>query len=314
MLVKPDTVRTQFERDVTEGLSNTQKSLPCQWLYDQRGSELFEEITHLPEYYPTRTETAILRAHAKQIVQGLGPNPALIEYGAGASVKTRIILDAFENLAAYIPIDVSADFLLQTAEAIRRDYPGCPVHPVIADFLSEITLPALPEGANRIGFFPGSTIGNLSDIEIHQFLNRARHSLGEGSHFILGFDLRKSPDILIPAYDDAQGITAAFNLNLLTRINRELSADFDLGAFTHEARWKDELSRIEMHLVSTRRQTVKLAGLTFEFDQGETIHTENSRKFSKSAMLRMCEAGGWTCTQTFTDPDDLFAVCVLKAR
>lgn len=312
MLACPEQRQSAFETAVLEGLSNDQKYLPCQWLYDQRGSELFEAITHLPEYYPTRTETAILKDRSDEIAEALGPRPALIEYGAGASVKTRILLDAIGELTAYAPIDVSSDFLMETAQQVRRDYPGLTVQPIIANFLDEIALPKWPENAPRVGFFPGSTIGNLSDLEIQHFLIRARQTLGLRAQFILGYDLRKSADILIPAYDDAQGVTAAFNLNLLERINRELQADFEIGQFEHQACWNDRLSRMEMHLVSRCTQTVRLAGQSFRFTPGETIHTENSRKFTEVAMRDACMSAGWSTLKTYTDPDHLFAVAHMQ--
>lgn len=312
MLASQTVQNTAFEQAVIDGLLQKQKTLPCQWLYDQRGSELFEDITRLPEYYPTRTETWILKTNAADISARLGPNPVLIEYGAGASVKTRILLDHIDDLTAYIPIDVSSDFLLETADAVRKDYPGLDVHPVVADFLDDIPLPALPDDATKTGFFPGSTIGNLSDLEIRHFLIRARKLLGTSGQFILGYDLRKSPDILIPAYDDSQGVTAAFNLNLLVRANNELGATFDVTQFQHEARWNDAFSRIEMHLVSQCAQTATVGGQSFHFRAGETIHTENSRKFSQTAMQEACASAGWTTTHFYTDADNLFALALLS--
>ncbi len=314
MLTKTNVQACPFARDLIDGLSSMPKSLPCQWLYDQRGSELFEAITELPEYYPTRTETKILAAHADRIMSAIGPQAALIEYGAGASIKTRILLDAADRLATYVPIDVSAEFLIQTADDLRQTYRDFAIQPVVANFLADITLPALPEHASRTGFFPGSTIGNLSDVEIQHFLNSARQLLGASGHFILGYDLHKSADILIPAYDDAQGVTAAFNLNLLVRANRELGTDFDVTRFKHQAIWNEAFSRIEMHLVSQCRQSVRMNGQVFNFDVGETIHTENSRKFTQISIEQACLTSGWTVQETFNDPDNLFAVALLKAN
>ncbi len=307
--------RAAFAADVRDGLARAQKAIPSRWLYDAHGSALFEQITQLPEYYPTRTETAILRQMAGTIAAQVGRGATLVEYGAGASVKTRILLDALDGLAAYVPIDVSAAFLHETARGLRTDYPALAVEPVVADFLAPIALPAALHGTGpRLGFFPGSTIGNLSDAEIVAFLGRARADLGPGAQFILGADLKKSPAILIPAYDDATGVTAAFNLNLLTRINRELAGSFDVSAFRHEARWNDDASRIEMHLVSTADQTARVGDGLFAFPAGETIHTENSRKFTIDGDLAEdCAHAGWTIEDRWTDAASLFAVLLLRA-
>lgn len=303
----------EFLADVVDGLSKPQKTLACRWLYDEAGSDLFEQITELPEYYPTRTEISILNQHADEIVSALGDDALLIEYGAGASTKTRILLDNLNAIAGYVPIDVSEAFLLYTAETLRRDYPKLDVFPVVGNFMAEIDLPELPSG-QRVGFFPGSTIGNLSDDEIESFLNGARSLLGDDSRFLIGVDLRKSPDILVPAYDDAAGVTAAFNLNLLRRINSELDANFDLTCFTHEARWNDEASRIEMHLGCTCDQDITIADQSFHFSAGETIHTENSRKFSIETLTPVFEKTGWTITNLWSDPGNLFAVLLLTAE
>lgn len=301
-----------FLRDVLDGLSRAQKTLPCQYFYDAAGSDLFEQITALPEYYPTRTETAILRAHAPEMADALGKNVLLVEYGAGASTKTRILLDALDSMAGYVPIDVSEAFLLQTAEAVRADYPALPVHPVVGDFMIRFGLPGDSHG-QPVGFFPGSTIGNLSDDEIVQFMGAARDLLGDGRQFIIGVDLRKDAAILIPAYDDAAGITAKFNLNLLARINRELGANFDLSAFTHRALWNDAASRIEMHLESSRQQIVNIGGRTIAFEAGETIHTENSRKFTIDSLTPLFEQTGWKLNKTWLDDKHYFAVLLLAA-
>lgn len=267
-----------FRMDVVRGLSKPQKTLPCQYFYDEAGSVLFEQITELEEYYPTRTEISILNAHIDEIAATLGPGVLLVEYGAGASTKTRILLDHLVDPSGYVPIDVSETFLLHTADGLRRDYPDLAVHPIVGDFMIRLGLPSDISG-QPVGFFPGSTIGNLSDTDIDTFMRAARALLGKSGQFLIGVDLRKSPDILIPAYDDAAGVTAAFNLNLLTRINRELGADFDLSAFAHRAIWNDQASRIEMHLESLSDQQVKIGQDQFFFAAGETIHTENSRKF-----------------------------------
>lgn len=308
----PARSKSAFLIDVERGLSATQKSLPCQYFYDEIGSNLFEQITELEEYYPTRTEISILQAHASDIARHLGPNALMVEYGAGASTKTRILLDALETPEGYVPIDVSEDFLLQTAEGLRLEYPDLPVHPIVGDFMVRF---GLPEAANGtpVGFFPGSTIGNLNDAEILDFMGAARALLGDAGKFVIGVDLRKSPSILIPAYDDAAGVTAKFNLNLLTRINRELGADFGLGCFAHRAIWNDEASRIEMHLESLRDQTVSIEGRAYTFLAGETIHTEISRKFDLDALTALVSKTGWQLDQVWRDDNDFFAVILLQA-
>lgn len=301
-----------FRADVVRGLSKEQKTLPCQYFYDEAGSVLFEQITELPEYYPTRTEVAILNAHIGEISETLGKDILLVEYGAGASTKTRILLDNLENPAGYVPIDVSEDFLLQTAEGLRRDYPALPVHPIVGDFMIRIGLPSGATG-RPVGFFPGSTIGNLDDDGIDAFMRAARALLGETGQFLIGVDLRKSPDILIPAYDDAAGVTAAFNLNLLARINRELEANFDLDRFAHRAIWNDAESRIEMHLESRTDQDVTVADDRFSFVQGETIHTENSRKFDLAVLEQQIARTGWQVSKIWRDSKSYFAVILLDA-
>jgi len=310
-IAAPD-ARSAFLRDVLSGLSRTQKTLPCQYFYDATGSELFEQITELPEYYPTRTETAILTAHAGEIADALGSNTLLVEYGAGASTKTRILLDALQAPAGYVPIDVSEAFLLQTAQVLRSDYPDLRVHPIVGDFMIRLGLPS-DAGGNPVGFFPGSTIGNLSDEEIVQFMTAARDLLGETSQFVLGVDLRKDASILVPAYDDAAGVTAKFNLNLLARINKELGADFDLSAFAHRAIWNDPASRIEMHLESLKDQIVQVGTQSITFAEGETIHTENSRKFAIDSLLPLFEQTGWKLNKQWLDDKRYFAVLLLSA-
>ena len=313
MLAPAGAVEPRFLRDVIDGLSRPQKTIPSQWFYDAAGSELFDEITGLPEYYLTRTEIGILRAEAGAIADAVGSNATLIEYGAGGSIKTRLLLDAFRELSAYLPIDVSRDYLEAAAAQLRLDYPGLLVRPVVADFLGPINLSGLDRNGTQIGFFPGSTIGNLSDNEIRAFLKRARRDLGEASVFVVGYDLRKDPSILVAAYDDSAGVTAAFNRNLLERVNHELGASFDLGSFAHEARWNSDLSRIEMHLVSTTDQLVLVGERQFSFESGESIHTENSRKFEIAAVEATCAATGWEAVATHTDNDRLFAVTILRA-
>jgi dimethylhistidine N-methyltransferase len=305
--------QNMFEDDVINGLSQVQKTIPCRWLYDERGSELFEDITVQPEYYPTRTETGILSQYAAEIADHVGPHSTVVEYGAGASVKTRILIDALEELSTYIPIDISAEFLQTSAASLQEDYPDLNIEPVVADFLSTVDLPEKSDGGARVGFFPGSTIGNLESLEITGFMQRAREDLGAGAQFVLGADLKKDPNILIPAYDDSAGITSEFNLNLLRRINGELDANFDVASFNHEARWNNDDARIEMHLVSERDQSVEISGKKFDFRQGETIHTENSRKFEIDALKTLIGQCGWQMADSWVDKDSLFSVLLFKA-
>ncbi|MEM9569971.1 MAG: L-histidine N(alpha)-methyltransferase [Pseudomonadota bacterium] len=304
--------QSTFRKDVVRGLSKAQKTLPCQYFYDEIGSELFEQITTLDEYYPTRTEVSILRERVGEIARAIGPNALLVEYGAGASTKTRILLDGLDAPAGYVPIDVSADFLLQTADSLRQEYPNLPILPIVGDFMVRFGLPMETSGT-PVGFFPGSTIGNLNDDEIDAFMRAARALLGHKGQFLLGVDLRKSAEILIPAYDDAKGVTAAFNLNLLARINRELDANFDLPAFRHRAIWNDTASQIEMHLESLTEQTVEIGDTRFTFAAGETIHTENSRKFDLAMLTSQIASAGWKLDTVWRDPKDYFAVMLLQA-
>ncbi len=306
---------TEFGEDVIAGLSLPQKKLPCRWLYDRRGSELFEQITLLPEYYPTRTETGILKEHAPDIATMIGTDAVIVEYGAGAATKTRLLLDALSVPRAYIPIDISKDFLKDVEQDLRADYPDIDVHGIAGDFLD----PALELNAPRhagptVGFFPGSTIGNMSDDEIVTFLTATHQTLGDNRAFLIGFDLKKDPDILIPAYDDAAGITAAFNLNIISRVNRELSGTFDLACFDHEARWNEEKSRIEMHLVSTTDQTAEVLGQPFRFRKDETIHTENSRKFDLDAFSTLVKTANWQVAHIWFDPKHYFAVALMTVK
>lgn len=307
-----DEQRATFYKDVVDGLSQEQKTLPCRWLYDQRGSELFEAITDLPEYYPTRTEVGIFNQHLPAMATAIGTHAHVVEFGAGAGSKTRLLLDALGAPKSYVAIDISADFLNSSMAALAADYPALEVIPVVGNFMDADDMAAtkLPEG-NRLAFFPGSTIGNLLDGEIITFLTSVRAALGAGGKFLIGFDLVKSEDILVPAYDDAAGVTAAFNLNLLARINRELDGSFDLEGFSHEARWNDQDGRVEMHLVSNRDQTVGINGDQFTFKAGETIHTENSRKFKMDSFKLLAAEAGWTFKEAWTDDRDYFAVALM---
>jgi dimethylhistidine N-methyltransferase len=304
---------SDFEADVVAGLSRPRKAIPPKHFYDAEGSRLFEAITELAEYYPTRTEIGLLRSAAGEIARHIPDDAALVEFGSGASVKTRILLDAAPQLAVYAPIDISASALEGAAKAIRADYPGLTVAPLRDDFTNALRLPPEAEGRPVVGFFPGSTIGNFTPDEAKAFLVAARRLLGEGAAFLVGIDLVKDPAVLTAAYDDALGVTAAFNKNLLARINRELGGDFDLDAFAHRAVWNDAESRIEMHLMSLRDQTVRVAGREFAFRAGETLHTENSCKFTIDRFAAMARAAGWTLEQHWVSPDPAFGVVLLRA-
>jgi dimethylhistidine N-methyltransferase len=298
----------EFRHDVLEGLARSPKSIPPKWFYDARGSELFEAITELPEYYPTRVETELLTRIAPELAARIPAGAALIEYGSGASAKTRLLLDAAPQLAAYAPIDISVSALAAAAGSIRRDYPALIVEPLARDFTKPGATPAVAQGRPRVGFFPGSTIGNFDPPEAVRLLTEARGLMGEDGLFILGADLVKEPAVLTAAYDDAAGVTAAFNKNLLVRINRELFADFDLTAFDHEARWNAVDSRIEMHLVSRAPQTVRVGDRAFEFAAGESLHTENSYKFTVEDITGMARRAGWRLVERWIAPPPAFAV------
>lgn len=306
-------LQSDFRDDVVSGLSASPKSLPSKYFYDAEGSRLFEAITTLPEYYPTRTETALLRRIAPDIAARIPDGAAMIEFGSGASTKTRILLDAAPQLAVYAPMDISATALDEAAAAIRADYPDLQVAPAIGDFTRPLGLPAAAQGRPVVGFFPGSTIGNFPTTEAIAFLGAARALLGQGALFVVGADIAKGEDVLVPAYDDAAGVTAAFNKNLLVRINRELDGDVDLDAFAHRAVWNAVESRIEMHLVSLRDQTVQVAGQTIGFAEGETIHTENSYKYDPAAFADMARQAGWAIEAQWISEDPAFGVFALRS-
>ena len=303
-----------FRADVLAGLSQRQKTLPSRWLYDQRGSELFEEITRLDEYYLTRTETAILRRCAGEMASHLGDSVALLEYGAGAAIKTEILIAALKSGRMYAPIDIAADFLAHTVDRIRDRFPELPVRPIVADFTVDFDIPADIPATPRAAFFPGSTIGNLGPSEAAALLRRMRQHVGAQGKAIIGVDLIKDVGTLIAAYDDKRGVTAEFNLNLLNRINRELEGDFAIGDFAHEARWNERESAIEMHIVSLRPQLVSVAGHRFAFAQGETIHTETCRKFDAATFADAARRSGWRAARMWSDAAQAFAVFGLTAE
>ncbi|MFZ5719501.1 MAG: ergothioneine biosynthesis protein EgtB [Pseudomonadota bacterium] len=305
-------VASDLEVDVLAGLSGRPKSVPPKHFYDAEGSRLFEEITELEEYYPTRTEVALLRGAAQEIARHIPEGAALVEFGSGASVKTRIVLDAAPQLDVYAPIDISAAALEGAARAIRADFPDLTVAPLRDDFTNALRLPPETEGRPVVGFFPGSTIGNFTPDEAKAFLAGARRLFGDGSAFLVGVDLVKDPQVLVAAYDDASGVTAAFNRNLLSRINRELGGDFDLDAFEHRAVWNAGESRIEMHLASRKAQAVQVAGRRFAFEAGETIHTENSYKFTVDGFAEMAAGAGWRLEDRWVSEDPAFALLLLR--
>jgi dimethylhistidine N-methyltransferase len=303
----------EFANVVIDGLSRPQKTLPCRFFYDARGSELFEEITRLPEYYPTRTETAILQASAEQMIEGLPDGGAMIEFGSGSSLKTEILLRQLHRLSAYVMIDVSQTALLGAKERLARHFPALDVRPIVADFSFPVALPEDLRARAKIGFFPGSTIGNLTPSEAVRLLRVFRAALAPGGSLIIGADLKKDARRLVLAYNDAAGVTAAFNLNLLARINRELGGDFDLAGFRHEAIYNPRHGRIEMHLVSRTQQNVTIGGQRFSFRAGETIHTENSYKYSIDQFRELARAADWLPQRVWTDEDSLFSVHELVA-
>lgn len=305
--------REDFRSAVLAGLGSVPRAIPARFLYDARGSALFDAICELPEYYLTRTETAILGGSASEIAQRAGPGCALVEFGSGSSVKSRLLLDAMPDLDAYVPIDISREHLDETAARLRRDYPKLRVEPVSADYMALDSLPAFINGARRIGFFPGSTIGNLTPEEATAFLRRARRLLRDDGGLILGIDLKKDPQRLHDAYNDAAGVTAQFTLNLLRRMNRELDATFDLAAFEHEAFYNPVEGRIEIYFRSLRSQMVTVSGRRFAFAAGERVHTEYSYKYDDEGIAALAESGGFTIAKTWTDPERLFAVAWLQA-
>jgi dimethylhistidine N-methyltransferase len=307
-----DSIQT-FADDVMAGLLAEPKQLPPKYFYDQRGSHLFEELTQLPEYYPTRTETAILQAHAPEVAKLIPADTAMVEFGAGSFAKARILLGAAEQVSAYVPVDISGEFLSNGVERLREEMPLLQVLPVAADFTKPFELPAALGAKPRVGFFPGSTIGNFEPHEAHAFLRHAAELLGRGALLIIGVDLVKDPAILNAAYNDADGVTAAFNLNLLERINRELDGEFKLENFRHRAFYNREKQRVEMHLASLARQKVRVMGKLVDFRRGETIHTENSYKYTVELFRSHARSAGWTPAASWLDAQGYFSVHALVA-
>lgn len=302
-----------FLASVLDGLAQPQKRIPSKFFYDERGSQIFDAICELPEYYPTRTEIALLRDTAGDVARLIGRHATLVEFGAGSTQKVGYLLDALDAPAAYVPVDISGDHLFASSKALAAQYPSLRVIPVCADYTRPFDLPEIEGEAVRAGFFPGSTIGNFTRDQAGGFLRTVAGDLGAGSGLLIGVDLRKDEAILHAAYNDAAGVTAAFNLNLLARINRELGADFDVDAFAHEARWCDGPGRIEMHLVSRAEQTVHIDGRAVRFVEGESIHTEDSHKYTIDGFRELAAEAGWSAEAVWTDPDDLFSIHFLRA-
>jgi dimethylhistidine N-methyltransferase len=308
-----EAVDPAFRADVLSGLAEPIPAIPARWLYDRRGSELFDAITRLPAYYPTRTETALMQSVIGEIAACIEPGGAVIEFGAGSQTKTPLLLGAIHP-KAYVPIDISGDYLKDSAAVVDDEHERIDVYPVVGDFTKDVDLPREIDGLERLGFFPGSTIGNFVPRSATDLLRHFRAILGDCAKLLIGMDRVKPIERLIAAYDDPEGVTAAFNLNLLHRINRELETDIPIDAFVHEARWNDMLSRIEMHLRAVRDVSFRIADRTFEFREGETIHTENSHKYEPRGSRLLLLAGGWTPIREWTDPAGDFALILAEAQ
>ncbi|MHB1205673.1 MAG: L-histidine N(alpha)-methyltransferase [Rhodospirillaceae bacterium] len=303
-----EAARTLFHSDVIAGLARRPKAIPCKYFYDERGSQLFDAITRTPEYYPTRAELEILTVNAAQIASLVGKGAHLIEFGSGSSHKIRLLLGAMRELASYIAVDISEAYLLKATAALRKGFPDLPVIPLCADFTQPFVLPRSARAGRKVGFFPGSTIGNFTESQARAFLHQAAAMLGAGGGFIVGVDLKKDATVLEAAYNDSAGLTAAFNLNLLRRINRELGGAFDLGSFAHRAIYNADAGRIEMYLDSLRAQTVQVGDHGFAFTAGEPIHTENSYKYSVAEFHALARDAGFTPGQVWTDRRGLFSL------
>lgn len=301
-----------FRHDVLTGLAQRQKAIPARWFYDLAGSELFEQITALPEYYPTRVETALLAAHGQEIAALVGPGRAVVEFGSGSSVKTPLLLREIAA-AAYVPIDISGAFLRQSSAELAAKFPDLPILSVEADFMKPVRLPSAVNRRAMLGFFPGSTIGNFVPGTAVDLLRSMRDTLGDGAQLLIGIDRIKAEDRLVRAYDDAQGVTARFNLNLLERINRELGGTVPVRRFRHIARWNEDWNRIEMHLEATAALGFEIAGQPFRMRRGETIHTENSHKYMPDQARLLLQAGGWTPGRMWTDAGRNFMLMLAEA-
>lgn len=313
LLERPaDVLQAQFRRDVLAGLAQEQKAIPARWFYDHRGSQLFEEITRLPEYYPTRTEIEILASRCGHIADAVGEGRAVIEFGAGSATKTPLLLTCI-NASAYVAVDISGEFLRESCEVLARRYPDLPIRAIEADFTQPVEIPDDIAGRQRLGFFPGSTIGNLAPDGAVDLLRAMRTTLGDEGMLLIGMDRIKDQAVLSAAYNDAAGVTAAFNLNLAERINRELDGTIPVEALCHHAIWNDGLARIEMHLEATRDIAFQVCGRRFTMHGGETIHTENSHKYDERSATTLLLAGGWEPQRQYRDGDDRFMVILATA-
>jgi dimethylhistidine N-methyltransferase len=307
----PQTVA--FRNDVLRGLAAPIPAIPARWLYDRRGSELFDEITRLPSYYPTRTETAIFGEIMADVASRVPAGSAVVEFGAGSQTKTPILLEAIAP-AAYVPVDISGDYLEQSASELQQRFPKVEVIPVVADFARPFSLPGGVDHLPKLGFFPGSTIGNFVPSSATDLLRQFRQLLGPGSQLLIGMDRVKPVERLIAAYDDPEGVTAQFTLNILTRINRELDGDIPVDAFRHEARWNDILSRIEIHLVAMRDVSFSVSGRQFALRTGSSIHVENSHKYGPRGARLLLLAGGWTPVAEWSDAGQDFSIVLAEAQ
>jgi dimethylhistidine N-methyltransferase len=305
--------RDAFRADVLAGLAGPIRAIPARWLYDRRGSELFEEITRVPEYYPTRIERGLLERHCAEVAEIAGEGHAVVEFGSGSSAKTRILLRCIRP-SAYVPIDISSEFLRDAAAALASEFPTLPVHPVAADFMVSMPIPAAVSREPKLGFFPGSTIGNMIPQTAVSLLRAMKEALGVGAYLLIGIDRVKDVDLLLRAYDDSAGVTAEFDLNLLRRINAELDGTIDLAAFRHKAVWNEPMSRIEMHLEAVRDTRFTVAGRPFAILAGETIHTENCHKYGDGEGRLLLRAGGWSPVKEWSDEGELFTLVLAEAE
>lgn len=306
--------RDDFRGQVLHGLRQTRKQIPCKFFYDQEGSRLFDQICQLPEYYPTRTELGIMERHAGEMTDAMGPGCRIVEYGSGSSTKTRLLLDHAHDPASYVPLDISREHLLEAAGRLAACYPRLAIHPVCADYTRQFNLPDDAGAKRSIIYFPGSTIGNFEPHAARAFLQATADRAGTGGGLLIGVDSKKDPAVLHAAYNDAAGVTAAFNRNLLSRINRELDGNFIPDQFAHYAFYNPRLGRIEMHLVSRHSQTVAIGSDRCDFREGETIFTESSYKYTVPEFAWLAEAGGWRVERVWTDGDQMFSVQYLIRR
>ncbi|GAA4024879.1 L-histidine N(alpha)-methyltransferase [Sphingomonas swuensis] len=313
MLATSSSVDPQFREDVLRGLSSLPRAIPARWLYDSRGSELFDDITRLASYYPTATETRLLERIMPEVAKAVGAGRTVVEFGAGSLTKTPILLRAVDALR-YVPVDISGDYLREAAEGLAGEFPDLDIHPVEANFGEAMDLPDSAHGEKVLGFFPGSTIGNFVPWSATNLLRHFRTTLGTGALLLIGMDRVKPVERLVAAYDEPEGVTAAFNLNLLDRINRELDGTIPVGSFVHEARWNDIMSRIEMHLVATADVTFEVAGRSFAMAAGESIHSENSHKYGPRGGRLLLLAGGWTPIREWTDAAGDFSLILAEAQ